>query len=105
MFICLLFHGAGGAKSWIYIPLPLVGQISIQPSEFFKVYMVVCMACFIERARRRNWDWITITKGPLAFYGIAVIALIFQHDLGSLIVLSLLPSLINTNSILYFMFL
>lgn len=90
MFVCLLFHGAGGAKSWIYIPLPLVGQISIQPSEFFKVFMIVCMACFVEKARRRNWDWWTIVKGPVGFYGFGVVLLILQHDLGTLIVLSLI---------------
>ncbi len=90
MVICLAFDGAGGAKSWIYITLPGLGQMSIQPSEFFKVFMIVCMACFIEKARKRNWDWLTIIKGPLGFYGIGVFLLVLQHDLGTLIVLSLI---------------
>ena len=90
MVVCLLFPGAGGAKSWIYLSIPGLGQMSIQPSEFFKVFMIVCMACFIEKAKRRNWDWLTIIKGPLAFYGTAVVLLFLQHDLGTLIVLSLI---------------
>ena len=90
MVLCLAFEGAGGAKSWIYLSIPFIGQMSIQPSEFFKVFMIVCMACYVEKARRRNWDWWTIVKGPVGFYGVGVVLLFLQHDLGTLIVLSLI---------------
>lgn len=87
---CLMSHGANGAKSWIYITIPFFGQISIQPSEFFKVYIVVCMACIIEKVKRRNIEWWAIVREPISFYGIAAIIILFQHDLGSLIVISLI---------------
>lgn len=90
MLICLTFEGANGAKSWIYLSIPFIGQMSIQPSEFFKVFMIVCMACYVEKARKRNWDWWTIVKGPVGFYGAGVILLFLQHDLGTLIVISLI---------------
>lgn len=90
MFVCLAFDGAGGAKSWIYISIPFIGQMSIQPSEFYKVFMILCMSCYVEVSRRRNWDWWTIIRKPVGWYGICVVALILQHDLGSLIVISLI---------------
>ena len=90
MFVCLAFHGAVGAKSWIYLSIPFIGQMSIQPSEFYKVFMILCMACYVEVSRRRNWDWWTIIRKPVGWYAVGIIALVLQHDLGSLIVLSLI---------------
>ena len=87
---CLLFDGAGGAKSWIYIPLPFF-EVSIQPSEFMKVYMLICMACYIERSKRmRKANWWDITKVPLSFFVIAAIIIYLQNDMGSLVVMALI---------------
>ena len=87
---CLFFEAAGGAKSWIRLSIPGLGQITLQPSEFMKVFMIVVMACIIERVRKRKLDCWSIVKIPLSFYMIAVIVIFLQNDTGSLIVISLI---------------
>lgn len=87
---CLLFDGAGGAKSWIYIPLPFI-EVSIQPSEFMKVYMLVCMACYVEKAKRNMkltcWNIISF---PFSIFFISLLIILWQNDAGSLLVLTLI---------------
>ena len=51
----LAFTAAGGSRAWIRL-----GPISLQPSEFVKVFMVVMIAVSIEVAGRRNFDWWTM---------------------------------------------
>ncbi len=90
LIACLFFDAAGGAKSWIRLSIPGLGQITLQPSEFMKVFMIVVMACIIERVRRRKLDCWSIVKIPLSFYMIAAIVIFLQNDTGSLIVISLI---------------
>lgn len=81
----LAFAGAGGSRAWIRL-----GPISIQPSEFVKVFMVVMTAVSIEVAGRRNFDWWRIIKTPFLFLCAFVIILILQRDLGTLVVIGML---------------
>lgn len=90
LIACFFFTPAGGAYSWIRFSIPSIGQITIQPSEFMKTFMIVCMACFVERARRLKIDAWTIIKVPFSFYMIAAILIFLQNDAGTLIVLSLI---------------
>lgn len=90
LFACLFFTPAGGARSWIRISIPFLGQVTLQPSEFMKVFMIVVMACVIEKVKRRPLDCWTIIKIPLSFYMIAALIIYFQNDAGSLIVISLI---------------
>lgn len=87
---CLLFPAAGGARSWIRLSLPVIGGVTIQPSEFVKVFMIVIMACYIEKTRRRRLDCWSIIRIPISYYLVAAILILFQNDLGSLIVISLI---------------
>ena len=58
LFSTQLFEGVLGSKAWIRIPIPGLGEMTIQPSEFAKVYMVVVMAVFVElTARRRKFKF------------------------------------------------
>ena len=89
---CLAFDGAGGAKSWIYISIPFLGQMSIQPSEFMKVYMMISMACHIEIARRNpKFTFWEIVKIPIGFFLMSsFIIVILQNDTGSFLVMALI---------------
>lgn len=87
---CLFFIDAGGARSWIRFNLPFLGQMSIQPSEFMKVFLIVNMASVVNKIKRRNIDCWSIVKMPFSFFMIAAIIILFQNDMGSLIVMSLI---------------
>lgn len=93
LFACLLFKSVGGAQCWIRFTIPFVGEMTIQPSEFMKVFMIVIMAAVIERSKNKNWECWDIIKIPFIFYGLTVIAIFLQNDLGSLIVISLICAL------------
>ncbi len=81
----LLFVGVNGSRAWIRL-----GSVTIQPSEFVKVYMVVLIAVYVEVAGRRNFDWWTIIKTPFFYFCAFVILVILQRDLGTLFVIGML---------------
>lgn len=87
-FITLFFPGVNGSKAWIRL-----GSISIQPSEFVKVFMIVIIAVNIEVAGRRNFDWWTIIKIPFIFLCAFVFILFLQKDLGTLVVIGMLAAI------------
>ena len=111
LFCTQFFEGVLGSKAWIRIPIPGLGEMTIQPSEFAKVFMVVLMAVFVEmNAWKKNLTFWQIVRVPVIFFGIIAIAILFQRDLGTLGVLSLIcafcyfipthPSLRKTQRIL-----
>lgn len=81
----LAFASVGGSRAWIRL-----GPLSIQPSEFVKVFMIVIIAVYIEVAGRRNFDWWTIIKIPFGFLCIFVFILLLQKDLGTMVVIGML---------------
>ena len=90
LLACFAFDGAGGAKSWIYIPTPL-GEISIQPSEFAKVYMILNMACFVQASRRHpEYTLIDIVKVPVSYFAMMAAIILAQNDMGSFLVMALI---------------
>lgn len=91
LFSTQLFQDVLGSKAWIRIPIPGLGEMTIQPSEFAKVYMVVVMAVFVElTARRRKFKFWTIVRIPVYFFMVIAAAILLQKDLGTLFVLILL---------------
>jgi rod shape determining protein RodA len=44
---------ATGTARWIWIPLPVVGRLSMQPSEFAKIFMIISLAAFLDNYRTR----------------------------------------------------
>lgn len=61
-------------------------QVSIQPSEYAKLIVVITLSWFLERRRQQASDWST------AFYGLAIVGIPFlmilkQPDLGTALVL------------------
>jgi len=85
--VLVLTHGSAinGSRSWLQ-----VGGMSVQPSEFAKLAVVVGMALLVaERteARRRPVGPGTVL-GMLAIAGLPAALIILQPDLGTMLVLS-----------------
>ena len=75
-----------GSKSWIQL-----GGMSIQPSEFAKLAVVVGMALYAaersEGSWRRGMTWADVL-GMLAIAGVPAVLILLQPDLGTMLVLS-----------------
>ena len=78
--VMLFGHAALGAQRWIQI-----GFISIQPSEFSKLIMIICLAAILEnRIGRLNTPQDLL---PVAIYvGIPFLLVLKQPDLGTSLV-------------------
>ena len=85
----LLFEPVDGSRAWIHIGVGSK-EISIQPSEFMKVYMLVIMAVFIEMAGHKNYSAYKIIRNPLIFYGLTALLIALQPDIGTLAIFTLL---------------
>ncbi|RJQ14012.1 putative lipid II flippase FtsW [Candidatus Parcubacteria bacterium] len=81
-----------GAKRWLEI-----GGISFQPSELLKLTMVIYMAALFAN---KNWQANSFLRGFVPFAtitGIISLLLIFQPDVGTLIILA------STATVVYFL--
>ncbi len=65
--------------------VPLIG-ISIQPSEYAKLIVVIALSWFLERRRNRSQSWGTVGYS-LLIVGIPFILILKQPDLGTALVL------------------
>lgn len=88
MVVTLFTAGEGGSRAWIRFNFPGF-QVTIQPSEFVKVFMIVIMAVYVEIAGRRNFDFWTIVKIPVYFFLIFAGFILFQKDIGTLTILTI----------------
>lgn len=86
LLIAVLIPGVGvelgGASRWLQ-----VGPVSFQPSEFFKLFFILYLAVWFDK---KGWEEIrSFTKGVvpfLIFLTIAVVLLILQPDMGTMMV-------------------
>ncbi|WP_302950648.1 FtsW/RodA/SpoVE family cell cycle protein [Holdemania filiformis] len=78
----------GGARAWIKIPFP--GQeITIQPSEFSKVVIIMVMATYLGDIRNLKLTTKDLMRNPLLIVGgFCFIVAILQSDFGSAIVMA-----------------
>ena len=92
LLVCLAFPAAGGARAWIRLPISGM-DISIQPSEFAKIMVILIVAAYcgdVKRIFRTNRD---MTRRPLIFVGIYIFIILFlQSDMGSAAVIALIFS-------------
>lgn len=86
LILTLLTPAEGGSRAWIRINFPGL-QVTLQPSEFVKVFMIVIMAVYIEIAGRRNFDFWTIVKIPVYFFLMFFAFIVFQKDYGTLLIM------------------
>ncbi|HRK47315.1 MAG TPA: FtsW/RodA/SpoVE family cell cycle protein, partial [Nocardioides sp.] len=86
--VLVLFVGStiNGSRSWLY-----VGGLSVQPSEFAKLAVVIGMALVLaERAStrwRRRVGTVEVVL-MLAIAGVPAVLILLQPDLGTMLVLS-----------------
>ncbi|WP_078711893.1 FtsW/RodA/SpoVE family cell cycle protein [Anaerorhabdus furcosa] len=87
LLLALAFPSVGGAKAWIRIPMP-GGEVTIQPSEFAKISIMLVMAaylCDLKMKKPTNWELI---KTPAILIGsFVLIVAILQSDFGSAVVM------------------
>ena len=116
MFILLLiplaFPSVSGAKAWIRL-----GGITIQPSEFAKVFIILTIALFFGDAPvKKNLNWKDYVKKPLTYVGLMfIIIAVFQSDFGTAVIFMFIsffsfiivknPKLNNFQMVLFAMFL
>jgi len=84
----LFFREVGGARAWIRIPLGAY-EITLQPSEFAKISIMLIMAIFLGDIEKQEISFEELVKRPLGFVGLFLfIVMILQHDLGSAVVMA-----------------
>ena len=90
---CLAFPAAGGARAWIRVPVSGV-DISIQPSEFAKIMVILIVAAYcgdVKKIFRKPADMV---KRPLIFVvSYVLIVLILQSDMGSAVVIMMIAAI------------
>ena len=84
----MFFREVGGAKAWIRIPMG-GRELTIQPSEFAKISIMVIMATFLGDVEYQHIKFKDLVKRPLGFVGLFLfIVWILQSDLGSAVVMA-----------------
>ena len=84
----MFFREVGGAKAWIRIPIG-GRELTIQPSEFAKISIMVIMATFQGDVENQHIKFEDLIKRPFGFVGVFLfIVMILQHDLGSAVVMA-----------------
>lgn len=78
--VMLFGHAALGAQRWIQI-----GPVSLQPSEFSKLIMIICMASVLEE-RVGNLNTLRDLLPIAVYVGIPFILVLKQPDLGTSLV-------------------
>ena len=78
--VMLFGHAALGAQRWIQI-----GPISLQPSEFSKLIMIICMASILEE-RMGRLNTIQDLLPIAAYVGVPFLLVLKQPDLGTSLV-------------------
>lgn len=83
LVVVLFMKAINGATSWFYI-----GPVSIQPSEFAKIVVIVFLAYYISKVQEKGKDQISrFTRVILALsiVGLPVFLIILQPDYGTAI--------------------
>lgn len=87
LVFCLAFPAAGGARAWIRVPISGM-DISIQPSEFAKVMVILIVAAYCGDVKKVFDNSSDIVKRPAVFiFAYFFIVLLLQSDMGSAVVI------------------
>ena len=82
-----LSAAVGGSRAWIRIPISGV-DLTIQPSEFAKVMLILIIAAYCGDIRKRYPKDSDLWSKPVLFVlAYMIIVLIMQRDLGSMVVM------------------
>lgn len=84
LLIPLVFSAENGAKAWIRLP----GGMSVQPSEFFKIFLITLIGVCVERTKSSKTSFWRAFRPIWIFLGAGTgIIAILQHDLGTTIII------------------
>ena len=88
LFLSLaLLWEVDGARAWIKIPLPGL-QITLQPSEFSKVVIIMIMAVFLGDVKNPKLKTEDLLRNPGVLIGSFVfIVVFFQKDFGTAVIM------------------
>lgn len=98
LVLTLISPEVKGARSWIYL-----GPVSIQPSEFAKVYMIILLGVIVNDYGSKEITFFRYMKEPLLFFCITLVLLFMQPDFGTMMIFMAITAillLIPTNSAL-----
>lgn len=92
LLFTLFFSFSRGARAWIRIPIGI--DVTIQPSEFAKISIMLVIASYLGDVKTRYLKNSDFYKVPLVFTLISVfIVVVLQRDLGSGVVMFLIASI------------
>ncbi|MCL2388575.1 MAG: FtsW/RodA/SpoVE family cell cycle protein [Defluviitaleaceae bacterium] len=104
LLLAVLFIGADdhtGVARWIWIPMPFIGRLSMQPSEFAKIFMTVFLAKFLD-VHREQFNkplWLALV---LILIALPVGLVILQPSLSaSMVVLSVCLTVLFIGGLYY----
>lgn len=83
LLVAVLVMGSDshGATRWLYI-----GPVSLQPSEFAKIVLVMAGARILARWERREYHWTRCLVMLAVFVGLPLALILLQKDLGTLLI-------------------
>ena len=87
LLIAVMLVGAGetGTARWLAIPLPVIGPLSLQPSEFAKIFMILFLAKFLE-IKKDDFNRILWLGFTLILIGVPVLLVFRQPSLSAALV-------------------
>src|SRR5690606_26832729 len=85
VFVPGLGYGYGGNHNWL-----LIGNVSLQPSEFVKVALVVWVAWVLSTKRELLGDWKHVALPIAPFAGLAILLVLVGNDLGTATIMLLI---------------
>ena len=71
-----------GARRWLH-----VGPITLQPSEFAKIALVLFMAKFLSEKREEIREWKRGFVPTMSVWGVFAVLVVLERDLGTIIVM------------------
>jgi len=92
LLICVIFFGkyVSGSKRWL-----IFGPVSIQPSEFAKIAVIIILARYYSRLVNPRGFTLQELIGPLILIAIPFVLIVKQPDLGTAMVVALIAGSIT----------